>query len=134
MLFFELREEVKALLKELDYDLPKQMEPQEFNQMLGYLSDIFTRMNDLSVSIRGKHVNILKCREKLNLWRRRVKRGSLLSFSSPEETVDEYVPLIPSVCEDIVDHLEILSKSFGGYFGGDLETSEEWIINPYSFN
>ena len=31
-----------------------------------------------------------------------------------------------------VDHLKILRKSFDGYFEeGDLETSEERIINPY---
>ena len=48
---------------------------------------------------------------------------------------DEDESLIPSACEEIVNHLEILSKSFDGYFGGgELEISEEWIINPYSFN
>ena len=47
--FFELKEEIKALLKERDYDLPKEMESQEFNQILAYLSEIFARMNDLSV-------------------------------------------------------------------------------------
>ena len=52
--FFELREEVKALLKVRDYDLPKEMESQEVNQMLDYLSEIFTRMNDLNVSTEGK--------------------------------------------------------------------------------
>ena len=54
--FFELREEFKALLKERGYDLPKEMESQEFNQMLAYLSDIFTRMNDLSVFIQGRNI------------------------------------------------------------------------------
>ena len=49
--------------------------------------------------------------------------------------VDDDESLIPSVYEEIVDHLEILSKSFHGYFGGgELETSEKWIINPYFFN
>ena len=34
-----------------------------------------------------------------------------------------------------MNHLEILSKSYDGYFGvGELETSEGCIINPYSFN
>ena len=117
------------------------MESQEFNQMLAYLSDIFTRMNDLSVSMQGKNISILKCREKLNafkeklhLWCRRVKRGNLLNFASLEEMIDDYECLIPSVCEEIVDHLEILSKSFDGCFEEELQTIEEWIINPYSFN
>ncbi|CAM1323965.1 ZBED8 (predicted) [Pycnogonum litorale] len=110
--------------------------------MLAYLTDIFTRMNDLSVSLQGKNINILKCCEKLNafkeklpLWCRRVKRGNLSNFPTLEEMVDDNESVIPSVCEEIVAHLEILSKSFDGYFAaGKLETSEEWIMNPYSFN
>ena len=76
--FFEWREEVKALLEEYNYNLPKEMESQEFNQMLAYLSDVFTRK---SVSMQRKSINILKCREKLNALKeklriccRRVKR------------------------------------------------------------
>ena len=43
--------------------------------------------------------------------------------------------IIPNVCEEMVSHLEMLSKSFEGYFGGGkLETSEEWILSPYSFS
>lgn len=31
--------------------------------------------------------------------------------------------------------LEMLSESFDGYFAaGDLKISEEWIMNPYSYN
>ena len=79
--FFEWREEVKALPKECDYNLPKEMESQKFNQMLAYLSNFFIRK---SVSMQGKRINILKCREKLNafkeklyIWCRRVKRKNL---------------------------------------------------------
>ena len=98
--------------------------------MLAYLSDVFTRK---SVSMQGKCINILKCREKLNafkeklhIWCRRVKRGNLSNFPSLIEIVDDDESLIPSVCEEIVDHLEILSKSFHGYFEGrELETSEK---------
>ena len=99
-------------------------------------------MNDLNVSIQGKNIKHIKICEKLNafkeklhLWCRRDKRGNLSNFPSLEEMVDDDESLIPSVCEEILDHLEMLSKSFDGYFaGGELETSEEWIINPYSFN
>ncbi|XP_076329566.1 protein FAM200C-like [Tachypleus tridentatus] len=80
MRFFELQEEVKTFLKERDYDLPEEIESQEFNQMLAYLSDIFTRMSGLSVSLQGKNINILKCCERLHLRCRRVKRGNLSNF------------------------------------------------------
>ena len=48
--------------------------------------------------------------------------------------VNDDESIISNVCEEIVDHLEILSKSFNGYFGGELETSKKYIINRYSFN
>ncbi|CAI9727964.1 Hypothetical predicted protein [Octopus vulgaris] len=42
--------------------------------------------------------------------------------------------IIPSVYEEIVARLEMLSKTFDGYFAArKLETSEEWIMNPYPF-
>ena len=73
--FFELREEVKPLLKERDYDLPKEMESKEFYQMLAYLSNIFNRMNDLIVSIQGKNINIISCCEKLNAFKEKLHLG-----------------------------------------------------------
>jgi len=42
---------------------------------------------------------------------------------------------IPSGCEEIVAHLEVLSTSFDRYFDvGKVETSDERIMNPCSFN
>ena len=93
--FFELRKEVKAFLKELYYEHFKEIESKEFIQILAYLSDIFSRLNDMSVSMQGRNVNVLKCREiinalkkKLNLWCRRVERGNLSNFPLLEEKTD----------------------------------------------
>ena len=71
-----------------------------------------------------------------------VKTINLSNFSSlhmfddgSSEMVDDDESLIPSVCEEILDDLEILSKSFYEYFEKrELETSEKWIINSYFFN
>ena len=97
------------------------------------MSDIFSIMNNLSVSMQGKNTNILICcevlnafKEKLLLWCRRNKRGSLSNFLSLEEVSDKDESLIPNVRVEIINNLEMLSKSFDGYFGvGELETSEE---------
>ena len=74
--------------------------------MQAYLNDIFTCK---SVSMQGKSINILKCREKLNafkeklhIWCRRVKKSNLLNFLSLVEMVDDDESLIPSVCKKIV--------------------------------
>ena len=86
-LIFELRKEVKVFIKERDYDIIKEMESKEFIQVLAYLSDIFSCLNNMSVSMQGINVIFLKCREimnafkkKLNLWCRRVEGGNLSNF------------------------------------------------------
>ena len=106
-----MRKVVKAFLKERDYDYAKEMESKEFNQILAYLSDIFSRMNNLSVSMQAKNINIIKCcevlnafKEKLHLWCWRVKRGNVANFPSLEELTDENEFLIPSVREEIINH------------------------------
>ena len=86
------------------------MEYPEFNQILAYLSDIFTRMNDLSLSLQSKNINIFNCYEKLNApkdnlsrWCRRVKKGNYQNFLSLEEIVDDNKSsrLIPRVCAEV---------------------------------
>uniref|UniRef100_UPI00358EB4CC protein FAM200C-like n=1 Tax=Myxine glutinosa TaxID=7769 RepID=UPI00358EB4CC len=140
--FFELREEIKVFLEERECDLVGAFESKQFAQMLAYLADIFTRMNDLSVSLQGKGINILKACEKLNafkeelrLWHQRMERGNLSNFPSLEGMVDDAGSITPTVREEIVAHLEMLSESFDGYFAaGDMKISEEWTMNPYSYN
>ena len=56
------------------------------------------------------HETVNAFKEKLHLWCRRVKRGNLSNFPSLEEMVDDDESLIPSVREETVDHLEMLSK------------------------
>jgi len=118
---FQLREQFKVFLEKRHFDLLEELESQRFNQIPAYLSDILTRMNDLSQSLPGKKTNILNCYEKLNafkyklsLWSRRVKRGSHSNFPTLEEKAydNESLSLIPSVCEETVAHLEVLSMSF----------------------
>ena len=90
-------------------------------------------MNDLSVSLQGKQINILKCYEKLNafkeklfLWRRQMERGNISNFLSLEKMVDDNGSIFHTVREKFVAHLEMLSEWFDGYFAaGDLKISEE---------
>ena len=103
-----MRKEVKAFLTEHDYEHLKEMESKEFIQILAYLSDIFSRLNDMNISMQGINVNILKCRKiinafkkKLNLWCQRVKRGNISNYSLLEEVTDEDECLVPSVREKL---------------------------------
>ena len=100
------------------------METKEFVQTLAYLSNNFSCMNILIVSMqRKKYKCIEKCyevlkaiKEKLHLWCQRVKKGNVANFSSFAEVTEKDEFLIPSVREEIMNHLAILLKSYEGYF------------------
>ena len=62
---------------------------------LGYLSDIFGHLNDLSISMLGPDVTLLDARErissfrlKLQLWIKRVKKYSYCNFPTLEELIN----------------------------------------------
>ena len=55
-----------------------------------------------------------------------MQRGNISNFPSLEEMVDENGLILPTVREEIMTHLEMLSKAFRGYFAaGELKISEE---------
>ena len=114
-------------------DLLKEMESQEFNQILACLSDLFTYINDLGSSFRGKNLSILNCYEKLYAFNdklplccRLVKRWNYSIFTGLKKIDDNQSSnLISSVCKEIVAHLEMLSTSFNKYCNeGKMEISE----------
>ena len=54
------------------------------------------------------------------------QRRQFIKFPLLEEVTNEHECLVPSVREEIMNHLEILSKSFDGYFKtGELKMSED---------
>jgi len=68
-------------------DLLEELESQECKQILAQFSDIFTRVNDLSLSLQGKNINTLNCHRQPNAFKdilsllcRRVKRGDYSTF------------------------------------------------------
>ena len=117
--------------------LLEELQSQEFNPILAYLSEIFTRMNNLSLSFQGKNMNISNCYKKLHvfkdnlslcLWCRRATRRNYSNFSSLGKIVDdnESSSWIPSVCEEFLAHLEVLLTSFDSHFDvRKMEASKE---------
>ena len=66
-----------------------------------------------------------------------MKKNNYWNFSSLEKIAidNESSSLISSVCEEIVAHLKMLSKSFDMCFDvGKMETSKERMMNSHSFN
>ena len=138
---FELLEEVKVFLKDqivFDGNLNAPL----FVQRLGYLADIFSLLNSLSIPLQEPRLNIVIARGKLNafveknsLWRRRVSSGNR-DFPSLEKTS----PLCSSgkrsmLLSEVSQHLIMLAKAFEGYSSpGDLHTAKKWILDPFLYN
>ena len=64
-----MRKQIKVFLEERHCDLFEDLESQEVNQTVGYLSGTVTRMGDLSLSLQSKNIIILSCYEKVNAFK-----------------------------------------------------------------
>ena len=106
--------------------------------ILDCLTDIFTRVDYLSMSL-GKRINILKCseklkffKEKLPMWHRRVKEVIFRIFIF---CGNDLMRIADIVREEIKAHLQMISKSFDGYFAAaELKILKEKMMNPYSYS
>ncbi|XP_013777509.1 protein ZBED8-like [Limulus polyphemus] len=109
--------------------------------MLVYLTDIFTHLNELSISLQGSNKNVVIARVKLASFKAKIplclrnnEKGNLARFPSLEEVVEEHESLLPEVATTIRIHLEQLLYAFDGYFSaGNLEASDRWTRNPFLF-
>jgi len=110
--------------------------------MLAYISDIFLQLNQLSTSIQGREIHIVKAcgklksfKQKLPVLSRRIEAGIFTGFSALEVTVKEFGCIFPRVQQEISAHCDMLQASFDGYFSArKLSVSKQWTIDPFLFN
>ncbi|XP_034052451.1 zinc finger BED domain-containing protein 5-like, partial [Gymnodraco acuticeps] len=62
---FELRNEVRAFLSEHTHPLVAMFDDADWVARLGYLSDIFSKLNQLNLSLQGKDTNVLSLYDKV---------------------------------------------------------------------
>jgi hypothetical protein len=112
---------------------------------LAYLADIFSHLNDLSISLQGSEVTVLDTNEKTAafqqkpaLWKRRVAKDNHANFPTLENVVFSGEGVLETVPDwirgDILSHLENLIHSFDDYFVQDELKNDQWIRNPFTFN
>ena len=116
---FELRDEIQ----QFRHILARYFDQPEFIQALAHLADVFTALNELNRSLQGRGISILVACEKLSAfkekllqWTRRIKKGNLVNFPFPEETLMEDASLHPYFASKIVEYLRLLCTSFNSYF------------------
>ncbi|CAI6357184.1 unnamed protein product [Macrosiphum euphorbiae] len=108
---------------------------------LAYLSDIFSHLNVLNLSLQGSHVTIFKVEDKieamikkLELWNLRLSKKNYDSFQNLnnflELTEEE---LSGEVFKYIKQHIEDLQRSFRDYFPVP-DTNRNWIRHPFEID
>ena len=100
---------------------------------LAYLADIFEHLNKINTSMQGKGENILTSvdkicamRDKIAIWKRKVKEGSFEMFSKTCEC-----ELKCDISSLIVDHLTVLGEKVNHYFPNIEIQNYDWIRNPF---
>lgn len=142
---FMLKTELSLFLEEKGNPLFEYYKRKDFTYKLAYLADIFSHMNEISLSIQGHDITIMDATEKLQafllkmpLWKTRVQNGIYANFQMLDETLSKNefreITLISKDLEnEICEHLEALQWSFKKYFNLDEENTKDemWIRNPF---
>lgn len=135
---FELKLEVQAFFLDHPFHLSACVSDILWLQKLAYLADIFSKLNELCLSLQGPGVTIFNVHDKieamlrkLNFWNQCLQMneydcfGSLSSFLSENK-----IQLNENIKKDISEHLKQLQLTFKDYFPNKPE-SNIWIRNPF---
>ncbi|XP_012620727.1 zinc finger MYM-type protein 6 [Microcebus murinus] len=137
---FELRHEIEIFLNQMHSDLAKYFHDQEWVAKLAYLSDIFSLINELNLSLQGTlttffnlHNKIDIFKKKLKMWLKRTQEDDYDMFPSFAEFSNSSDLNMRSITNIIFEHLEGLSQMFDDCFPpeDDLRSGNFWIINPF---
>ncbi|KAK1901737.1 Zinc finger BED domain containing protein 5 [Dissostichus eleginoides] len=112
--------------------------PDGLNQ-LAYLSDIFSRLNDLNLGLQGLSINVFDVQDKINtmlkkleLFQIKVKAGDVSAFPALESFLSENeLTLDDGVRDNMVAHLVSLRQQFRQYFPVMTEDNS-WMRSPFS--
>ena len=139
---FELRKEVFSFLQDSNYPQFELFENEHFLLGLAYLSDIFTLINIVNLSLQGPCMTIIEAQEKikgfhdkLSLWKRRVENGNLANFILLDEVilengVEKAVP--SSLQNEISQHLSELQVHMKEVCLSEEDAGKfEWVRFPF---
>ncbi|XP_061589540.1 SCAN domain-containing protein 3-like [Cololabis saira] len=134
---FELRNEVFSFLTEKKYHLAHHFANTKFTAKLAYLSDIFSLLNQLNISLQGRTSNIFVVPDKVQAFKRKL---ALWTKMTQEKRMDMF-PLLSVILEDfphvnisdsVSQHLSQLAEKFEDYFPEDPREGHMWILDPFS--
>ena len=121
------------------HPLVGQLEDDKWVVHLAYLADVFTKLNELNLSLQGKESHILKLYDKvqgftkkLKLWERKCDEGDVSCFPLLNAHLATTAVARGPVVKMVQAHLSKLCH-FSHYFQ-DIENKSErldWVRNPF---
>ncbi|XP_026819637.1 zinc finger BED domain-containing protein 5-like [Rhopalosiphum maidis] len=142
---FELRDEVRAFFLEHNFELKDRFLDQMWLLKVAYLSDIFTKINELNFTLQSRHVNVFTAHEKIHAFKKKLDFWKICMSSNEFDcfptikcfSKEEEVEINEVFIEEIIQHLTGLSEGFNHYFPNDQQVkykNELWIKNPFIVN
>jgi len=133
---FELREEAKQFLHEINSPLKEFLSDEMWTAKLAYIADIFSRLNDLNSSLQGTHTNIFTLhnktdafKNKLEFWSSNVQKGNINMFPCLQDVVGNASVNIGELFAVISQHLKKLSISFDKYFSKNCRSLKGKLLD-----
>lgn len=140
---FELHKEVQMFLQDTNFPLSDIFEDTVWLSQLAYLSDIFSRLNELNLGLQGLSINAFDVQDKINallkkleLFEIKIKTGDVSAFPALESFLsDNELMLEDGIKENIAAHLVSLREQFRDYFPVMHEAeASSWMRNPFSID
>lgn len=135
---FQMREEVLAFFSEQKSRLAECISDLAWLHQLAYLADIFTKLNELNLSMQGRSVTVLMTTDKIaaiklkiEVWIQQANQYKFETFENLNDYLTETSTVVSDVFkENVVEHLTMLKKSFQEYFPNKDENFN-WLRNPF---
>nr|XP_033478812.1 zinc finger BED domain-containing protein 5-like [Epinephelus lanceolatus]XP_033478814.1 zinc finger BED domain-containing protein 5-like [Epinephelus lanceolatus]XP_033478816.1 zinc finger BED domain-containing protein 5-like [Epinephelus lanceolatus] len=140
---FELHKEVQMFLQDTNFPLSDIFEDAVWLSQLAYLSDIFSRLNELNLGLQGLSISVFDVQDKINallkklaLFEIKVKTGDVSAFPALESFLsDSDLMLDDGVRENIAAHLASLRQQFCNYFPVmPKDEASSWMRNPFNID
>ena len=118
--------------------LASKLTDQEWLVKLAYLSDVFTRLNELNKSLQGSHNTVIdfvdKLRAflmKLQLWEANASEGKFTMFDNLAAILNEKAE-VSNIQRPVMSHLSSLRNQFQNYFPDLSDLDLKMARNPFT--
>ena len=105
---------------------------------LAYLADIFTKLNDVCLSLQGKSITVFNVKNKisgfsrkLEFWVECIEKGNVSCFATLSDfQIENNIFIDEDLRTDITQHLRTLKENLQKYFPTSTENIM-WVENPF---